>query len=507
MSFIIQLTDATFRLGDRLVFEKTTWKFARGEQWAVIGPNGSGKSLFADALRGHLPLVHGELNYGFRPPPVITPEQALGHVSFEKRKSELHERVVQSRWNTLEEPGAITVKEFLSYEQVMEVNPFEIQSNNSTAKTQFERRRRRAMELLQIAPFFDRTLLSLSNGETQRVQLVRALCHPVRMLILDEPFIGLDSATRKHLQGVLRRLVGAGLPLLILTTRPEELPQKISHIIELSGCRLLSSGRRGRHRTEKPSRSSSNFGKSKFKMRYIPGGSTSTVANPLIQLRNVTVRYGRSVILEDINWTVLTGESWAVLGPNGSGKTTLLSLLLGDNPQAYANDVRVFDKRRGSGESIWELKKRIGWVSPELHLHFNEAMTSSSVVASGFHDSVGLFERPTKLQQKAIASWLKRFQLAAFEQTPLFGLSVGLQRMVLLARALVKEPELLVLDEPCQSLDAPHRELFISTVDRLISSHSVTVLYVTHRLDELPRSIKRALQLLRGEPARLLRFR
>jgi len=224
----------------------------------------------------------------------------------------------------------------------------------------------------------------------------------------------------------------------------------------------------------------------------------SAMSPSLVQLRNVTVQYGNSIILKDVSWTVRRGESWAVLGPNGAGKTTLLSLLLGDNPQAYANDVSVFGKRRGTGESIWELKKRIGWVSPEMHLHFSDTMTCSSVVASGFYDSVGLFEPPTMAQKRAITSWLKRFELARFAQTPLFELSVGLQRMVLLARAVVKGPELLVLDEPCQSLDAPHRELFVRTVNELISSGSASVLYVTHRPDELPRAIPRVLKLSGG---------
>jgi molybdate transport system ATP-binding protein len=389
----------------------------------------------------------------------------------------------------------------------MEVNPFEIHPSQRAAKSLFERRRQRAMELLQIVPFFDRSLLSLSNGETQRVQLARALCYPVRLLILDEPFIGLDTTNRNHLQLVLQRLMRAGVPLLILTTRPEDLPRKVSHIIELSGCRVADLGARKEYRIAKPSRASLKFGRAKLNLRDFSAGTPHSGVRPLIRLRNVSVRYGRSVILKKVNWTVRSGESWAVLGPNGSGKTTLLSLLLGDNPQAYANDVFVFGRKRGSGESIWELKERIGWVSPELHLHFNEAMTCAAVVGSGFHDSVGLFEPPTRVQQAAIAFWLEHFQLTPFAEAPLFGLSVGLQRMALLARALVKRPALLVLDEPCQSLDAPHRELIIRTVNELIASSTAAVLYVTHRADELPRSINRALQLSHGGTVRLLRFR
>jgi molybdate transport system ATP-binding protein len=212
-------------------------------------------------------------------------------------------------------------------------------------------------------------------------------------------------------------------------------------------------------------------------------------------MRHITLQYGNTLILRGIDWTVRAGESWALLGPNGSGKTTLLSLILGDNPQVYTNDVTVFGRARGSGESIWEIKKHIGWVSPELHLHFNDSATCFEVVASGFHDTVGLFQ-PASARQRAVARrWLAQFQLLEFAHWPLFSISAGLQRMVLLARALVKNPRLLILDEPCQGLDAAHRDLFVRDVDTIIRAGAVTAIYVTHRPDETPPSIKRVLRL------------
>jgi molybdate transport system ATP-binding protein len=212
-------------------------------------------------------------------------------------------------------------------------------------------------------------------------------------------------------------------------------------------------------------------------------------------LRKVTVRYGKSVILREINWTIRAGESWALLGPNGSGKTTLLSMILGDNPQVYTNDVVVFGQKRGSGESVWDIKKHIGWVSPELHLHFNDSVSCFEVVGSGFFDTVGLFEPLSGHQRGAVRSWLARFQLLEYSDRPLSSLSAGLQRMVLLTRALVKKPRLLILDEPCQGLDPAHRRLFVRTVDGLIRAGTATVAYVTHRQDEIPASIQRVLRL------------
>ena len=163
------------------------------------------------------------------------------------------------------------------------------------------------------------------------------------------------------------------------------------------------------------------------------------------------------------------------------------------------NDVVVFGKPRGHGESIWEIKKFIGWVSPELHVHFNDSATCLEVVESGFHDSIGLFEPATPRQRSAARRWLKEFQLSQFENEPLFALSAGLQRMVLLARALVKNPRLLILDEPCQGLDAAHRDFFVKEVDALLRSGSVTAIYVTHRPEEIPRSIKRVMRLSNGK--------
>jgi molybdate transport system ATP-binding protein len=508
----LSLQDASFRLGDRLVFERTTWTFHRHEQWAIIGSNGSGKSVLADGLRGRLPLVQGELRYHFPPPSGLGPEDAIGHVAFEDRKSEVHGTVVQSRWTSFEEEGSLSVCDFLSYERVMDVNPFEVTRQNQTARPLFERRLQNAIELLHIRGYLPRTLLSLSNGERQRVQLARALTQPLRLLILDEPYVGLDRATREYFHGVLERLLDARLRVLLITTRVDDLPRHITHLLYVDNCQVAMAGPRQKVLARlKTGLTADSFQPSNGPTPRRPSltrraiNSRPTGAN-LIELRNVRVAYGSTVILRNLNWTVHQGESWALLGPNGSGKTTLLSLILGDNPQAYVNEVSVFGKRRGAGDSVWHLKKRIGWVSPELQLHFDDSVSVFDVVVSGFAGTIGLFEPPTPRQSAAANRCLTRFGLMDFAGQPLFSLSAGLQRMTLLARALVKDPLLLILDEPCQGLDPAHRELIIRNVDVLIRGGSVTVIFVSHRPEEIPGSIRQVLRLSRDRRARVVKL-
>jgi len=272
-----------------------------------------------------------------------------------------------------------------------------------------------------------------------------------------------------------------------VTAREEELPRGITHVLRAEDCGIVEMGR-----VDEVVRRRGGKSKSEIKIKSKNGSK----GKALVSMRDVMVRYGETVILRDVNWTVREGESWALLGPNGSGKTTLLSLITGDHPQVYANEVIVFGQRRGTGESIWDVRKRIGSVSPELQVHFDDSMACLEVVESGFNDTVGLFEDPSAEQRRAARAWLRRFGLLQFEKEPLFALSPGLSRMVLLARALVKRPRLLILDEPCQGLDGAHRDMFLKILDQLLQEErAVTAIYVTHREEELPRGINFVLRL------------
>jgi molybdate transport system ATP-binding protein len=214
-----------------------------------------------------------------------------------------------------------------------------------------------------------------------------------------------------------------------------------------------------------------------------------------IQMNKVNVRYGDKIILHDIDWIVLKGERWNLSGPNGAGKSTLLSLVTADNPQAYANDIYLFDWRRGSGESIWDIKKRIGFVSPELHLYFDFSANCYEVVASGLFDTIGLFRHLNNAQEEIVRTWMKLFNLEAYHGDTLSQLSISIQRVALLARALIKNPPLLILDEPCQGLDEEQTEYFKNLIDQICESFGTTLVYVSHYPQQVPSCVNQCLRL------------
>jgi molybdate transport system ATP-binding protein len=214
-------------------------------------------------------------------------------------------------------------------------------------------------------------------------------------------------------------------------------------------------------------------------------------------MKNVTVRYNGIPVLDGLDWTVRRGENWAVVGPNGSGKTTLLHLISADLPQAYANDIMLFGRRRGSGESIWEIKRRIGMVGAEMQFAYGKPITALETVLSGFFDSVGLYRTADRNQVSAAKRWMDDLGIGHLQDRRQDRLSCGEQRLVLVTRAVVKSPELLLLDEPCQGLDAANRRRVLSLIDTIGSRTPTQIITVTHHRDETLPCIHRELRLSR----------
>jgi molybdate transport system ATP-binding protein len=497
----LELSGTSLRFGGRLLFRNTHWALCRGQHWALVGPNSSGKTLLARALAGEVPVVRGEIVYRFRLLDGRTPEEAVAHISFEQQKAVAGDDPPSMRWLTDTDADTVSVREFLSQDHVEEINPFEVLERPARSAAAFNRRVRQTLRLLQIDRLQHQSLRSLSNGEMRKTLLARALLRRPRLLILDDPFSGLDAQFRHHLKQILATLMKAGkVHLLLITGRCEDLPSGITHLMFVDRCRLVAQGRIRPMLADPRVRDLHLDGGSPrarpapqhLSRALCPGKAEGEV---LVSLEQATVRYGRHAILEGISWTIRRGENWALVGPNGSGKSTLLSLIIGDHPQVYANQVFLFGRRRGTGESVWQLKRRIGFISPELHLHFPAEQTCLQTVLSGFHDSHGLFGHPTRSQIRAAGSCLAAFGLFGVSGKLLGSLSAGLQRMTLLARALVKSPELLILDEPCQGLDFKHRMMFLRAVEGLLRKNLTTIIYVTHRRDEIPAGIRRIMRL------------
>lgn len=489
--FII-FEDVTVRLDGRILFKNLNWGILDNQQWAVIGPNGSGKSALVKVLAGIAPAVHGHIVYHFAKGEAAPIHDRIAYVSFDEQKGVLgHEAFLQDRWNAGLSEKAPTVSDFLSERGIWHMNPFLVGIPILSLKTKyrdlkFPKKRQKIIQEFGLKALLNRTLMQLSNGERRKVTIARALLKNPKLLILDNPFEGLDVSFRAKLKKNLETLMKSDVRVIIVGTGREATPRGITHVLRINDKHEISFGTR----TEMKS-----FNKDPKKVRPSKKVKAKKEQPILVQMKNVNVTYNQAPILRKLNWTVRKGEKWALFGPNGAGKTTLLSLILGDNPQAYANDITLFGTKRGSGESIWEIKRKIGWVSPELQLYYPQEATCFDVVCSGFFDTIGLYKKCSALQQKTARLWLGKLGLAELARTPFEDISEGEERLVLLARALVKNPALLVLDEPCQGLDAKNRDRVLKAVDLVCKKPATTMIYVTHRADELPKSIIKKLIL------------
>jgi molybdate transport system ATP-binding protein len=384
----------------------------------------------------------------------------------------------------------LSVSEFLSERALRGNNPFQVV--DADFDPGFTERQRRVVAQLELSALLGRKVVELSNGERRKVTVARALLKNPRLLILDNPFTGLDERFRRKFAVNLENLMQSDMRVMVVGTSRDEIPHGITHVLSVQGGRVPAQLlRSAQAKSNAHSISSWATRQTHF--------DNAARRKPLVQMKGVSVSYNGRPVLRQVNWTVRENEKWALLGPNGAGKTTLLSLILADNPQAYANDIMLFGRRRGSGESIWEIKRNIGWVAPELQLYYPRSATCLDVVCSGWFDSVGLY-RESSLHQRAVAlSWLQEFGLYERAETMFAQLSEGEQRLVLLARALVKNPTLFVLDEPCQGLDPKNRDRVLNVIDSIGRRSNTSMIYVTDRADELPQGITNVLRLDQGQ--------
>ena len=296
--------------------------------------------------------------------------------------------------------------------------------------------------------------------------------------------------------------MASGMSVIAATTRLDEVPRAATHLLVVRDGTVVRSGEKGAVLAECPVADTPPLPPPRKGGRLPPGRPSvdrgdvrEDSPGALVQMEHVCVRYGERDVLRDVSWTVRPGEHWALLGANGAGKSTLLSILSADNPQAYANCVTVLGWTPNGGMNVREMRRRIGWVSPEMQLHYRTSRSCLDVVCSGYFGSVGLFQQPTPEQRCAADERLSRLGMHEVAERPFDGVSDGARRMVLLARALVAHPRLLILDEPCQGVDGRHRRLVLESVDRAAETECLAVVFVTHHHDELPSCITNTLRL------------
>ena len=308
---------------------------------------------------------------------------------------------------------------------------------------------------------------------------------------MDNPFIGLDAPTRELLFSLLDRLTKmSSVQIILVLSMLDDIPSFITHVIPVDKMTVYSKMEREAYLEAFRSRDVAvSFDELQQRIVDLPYGGNNYDSDEVVKLNKVSIRYDDRTILKELDWTVRRGEKWALSGENGAGKSTLLSLVCADNPQSYACDISLFGRRRGTGESIWEIKKHIGYVSPEMHRAYLKNLPAIEIVASGLHDSIGLYKRPQPEQMAICEWWMDIFGIAELKDKPFLQLSSGEQRLALLARAFVKDPELLILDEPLHGLDTYNRRRVKKIIEAFCHRKDKTMIMVTHYESELPGTI------------------
>lgn len=480
---IVKLENIVPRFEHLRFNEPINWEIKTNQHWAIIGANGSGKSLLVDILME---------KYALRYDCKIVCKDELGNdasirktiksVAFKDIYSivDTQNSYYQQRWNKGLEENTPKVKEIVAD-----------QNQEELAKL---------VKWFAIEDLMEKEVNLLSSGELRKFLIVSSLLANPKILILDNPFIGLDAESRIILNDLFENLIKyKDLQLVLIVADPKEIPNFITHILPIKDKKIEQVV------------SKSEFLKNDFAIKQLFENKINSSKNRFdninsensdfeyaIKLKNIHIKYGARTILKDLNWKVKRGEKWALLGRNGSGKSTLLSLVCGDNPQAYSNDIILFDRKRGTGESIWDIKKRIGYVSPEMHLYYLKNVRCIDVVGSGFFDTVGLYRKCNKEQEEVAREWLRVFGIEHLQETSFLNISTGEQRLLLIARVLVKNPDMLILDEPMHGLDIVNKAKVKKIIEDFCGEDK-TLIYVTHHLEELPQIINKQITLTKNK--------
>ena len=550
MQKIIEIKGGVVRHPQMRMGAPIDFELLAGEQLAIVGDNGSGKTRLVDVLTGKCALMPMQgVKYDFAPSKATMVSDNMKYLSFRDSYG-TNEGVYyyQQRWNQNDIEETPLVRDLLA-------ESFRVAEEGLTRKTVFdkflvreetpeqeaerlareaadkeemhrelEKVRKHLYEVFHLEQLLDKHIILLSSGELRKFQLTKTLLTNPRVLIMDNPFIGLDVTARGQLAEFLTLLTKeTNVSVVLVLSKTDDIPDFITHVVPVKDMKV------GQKMTLKefkdcrepvPARMLSEV-KEKAILELgirneelgidtlltaehsIPNSSFLIPNSIVIEFRHVNIRYGERTILKDLNLTVREGEHWALNGENGAGKSTLLSIVCADNPQSYANDIVLFGHQRGKGESIWDIKRHIGYISPEMHRAYMKDMPAIDIVASGLSDVSGLYKKPKPEQRAVCEFWMDIFGIKRYADTTFLKLSSGEQRLVLLARAFVKDPALLILDEPLHGLDLKNRRLVKDIIEVFCQRKHKTLLMVTHYKEEYPKNIDHEIFLKKNEELRV----
>ena len=488
----LQVDNLTKSFGDLVLFENISFGIAEGQRVGLIAKNGTGKTTLLNVIAGKEGYDNGNI--------VFRRDLRVDYLEQDPQYPE-ELTVLEACFHH----GNSTVELIKEYERCMEtdghpgMDELLVRMDQEEA-WEYEQKAKQILSQLKIRNF-DQKVKQLSGGQLKRVALANALITEPDLLILDEPFDGLDVASRQQLAERLASLHQSGITLVLVLNRFDEIPEFVQFAGVLADCTLAETGAKEellQQALVAQLAHSEQLEGVQLPEPDEPSARHALPANePRIVLNNGVVSYNDRPILNNLSWQVNPGEHWQIVGPNGAGKSTLLSLVTGDHPQGYSNDLTLFGRRRGSGETIWDIKKHIGYVSSSLHLDYRVSTTVRNVILSGYFDSIGIYQAVSDRQQKLVQQWLDILGIdKRTADAPFHSLSWGQQRLALIVRALVKHPTLLILDEPLQGLDPLNRQLIRRFVDVLISEGETQLLFVSHHAEDAPACITHRLEFV-----------
>lgn len=490
---MLSIKNVTVRFLNNTLFHNLNFNINIGEHWALVGKSGSGKSALLQTIAGRFNIIDGTIEYNFFNS-FLNQHSAEGvNLTYHKlialvepkhhfkNLSNTTEFYYQQRFNSSDSEDVLTAEQYLKT-----ITP----ARSQNTYWDFEK----TTTLLKLRPLLDKQLIKLSNGETKRLMLAAALLKNPVLLLLDSPLTGLDAQTRKEFDLIVDEIIASGITL-IMATSVHEIPDAITHVAILKNGTIAAQLEKHKFKPDLILAEQKEAIDHKGLSLLLNTTEAKTVYRCMVKMDNVHIQYGDKVILDKLNWEIQPGERWALLGPNGAGKSTLLSLINGDNPQAYANNIVLFDRKRGTGESIWDIKSKIGFMSPELHQYFPTDNSCLQVIESGYYDTLGLFRPSQKAKAETALQWMKALEIEKYARVLLKNIPASAQRLCLLGRALIKNPDLLIFDEPCQGLDDHQQQHFKHLVDSICGMSNVTLIYVTHYQHEIPDSVTKVLKL------------